>query len=616
MKNKKAISIITAVVMLFSVFAFDGGIGLAKTTDAPTPTGVHNAHLKWERQFGEGYSNAVTPPLLLGGYIYTASKGTLYKLDKNTGEIADRCKFADITADFTTLAPEHDGTAEDGSDATRIFVHINRQGTIAAIDITGETMKVDSGWDNGAGEGISEQIGEQTITPMVYHDGHLYTAGYGEAGRYVEMDAATGKVETVLAENGNGGHYWAGAYVSDKGFAVFGEESNDTSQPKDTTKGTSLIRSVAVTGNAAGEEAGTVLDTIEVEGSVRGSVVPDEEDGVTYLYFVSQARKLYKVVINEDGTFGETRSVALSGRSVGVPQITDARVYVGTDAPTVDVIDKTAMTKKYSVSVPGYPQGEFLIRQKDAQTDYVYCTYNKKPGGLYFIEAGETKAESAGGLYEPDHEQWCISPVICDDEGTLFFKNDSGYIMAVVSGYDTTAPALKKTSVTAAATKVSWNAVKNVSSYEVYRAASASGAYKRITVTTATSWTDKTTLPKKTYYYKVRGRIGTGYTNYSNVITSKSTLAKPKVSTKAGKRKIRISWKKVTGASGYKIYQASKKGGKYKCVKTVKSGTTVKFVKKGLKKNKKYYYKVKAYKKVGGTTAYSGYSNISYKRAR
>ena len=64
------------------------------------------------------------------------------------------------------------------------------------------------------------------------------------------------------------------------------------------------------------------------------------------------------------------------------------------------------------------------------------------------------------------------------------------------------------------------------------------------------------------------------------------------------RKKVRLSWKKVKGASGYKVYRATKKNGKYKLVKTIKNVKTVKFIDKKVKKNKTYYYKVSAYKTV------------------
>lgn len=74
------------------------------------------------------------------------------------------------------------------------------------------------------------------------------------------------------------------------------------------------------------------------------------------------------------------------------------------------------------------------------------------------------------------------------------------------------------------------------------------------------------------------------------------------------KRKAVIRWKKVKNADGYQIYRATKKSGKFKKVKTIKGNTVVKYTNKKLKKNKKYYYKVRAYRTVKGKKVYSAFS--------
>ena len=101
--------------------------------------------------------------------------------------------------------------------------------------------------------------------------------------------------------------------------------------------------------------------------------------------------------------------------------------------------------------------------------------------------------------------------------------------------------------------------------------------------------------------------------------TSKVKVAKVKklkAKNLAGK-KVKLSWKKVNGASGYKVYRATKKKGKYTLVKIIKNAKTVKFTDKKVKKNKTYYYKVSAYKTVAKKVvkgAYSAKTKVRVKR--
>lgn len=66
---------------------------------------------------------------------------------------------------------------------------------------------------------------------------------------------------------------------------------------------------------------------------------------------------------------------------------------------------------------------------------------------------------------------------------------------------------------------------------------------------------------------------------------------------------IKVSWGKVIGATGYRIYRSDSKDGAYKQVAKVGAGVTS-YTNKNVKENKKYYYKVRAYKK----KKYSKYS--------
>lgn len=100
--------------------------------------------------------------------------------------------------------------------------------------------------------------------------------------------------------------------------------------------------------------------------------------------------------------------------------------------------------------------------------------------------------------------------------------------------------------------------------------------------------------------------------------TAKSELEKTKfnhssvklTSVKAGKKKVTLKWKKVSDADGYVIYRSTKKNKGFKKVKTIKNVSTIKWVNTKLKANKKYYYKVRAYKVVDGKRIYTKYSAV------
>lgn len=166
--------------------------------------------------------------------------------------------------------------------------------------------------------------------------------------------------------------------------------------------------------------------------------------------------------------------------------------------------------------------------------------------------------------------------------------------------------------------QVKWNKISGVSGYQIYRASSKNGSYKRVKTVGSgtTSFKNKGLTAGKTYYYKVRAYNGSAVYPFSS---ASSESAKPKapssVRTTAGKRKITVRWKKVSGVSGYQVYRSAKKSGNYKRIKTVGHRTS-KFINKRLKRGKRYYYKVRAYKKVKGKKVYSSYSSRSGKRVK
>ena len=92
-------------------------------------------------------------------------------------------------------------------------------------------------------------------------------------------------------------------------------------------------------------------------------------------------------------------------------------------------------------------------------------------------------------------------------------------------------------------------------------------------------------------------------------------LAVPRVSSKSrpnlsitpkSASTISLKWKEFGDADGYMIYRKTSKSGKWKKIKTT---TAISYTNKSLKLNKKYYYRIKAYAKLGGKKVYSPYSN-------
>lgn len=176
-------------------------------------------------------------------------------------------------------------------------------------------------------------------------------------------------------------------------------------------------------------------------------------------------------------------------------------------------------------------------------------------------------------------------------------------------------PTVKVSSNSYNSNKLSWNKVTGSSGYEVLRATSKTGTYKSVkTITSGStvSYTDKSLATGTTYYYKVRAYRTVDkkkvYSSYSSVVSAKPVLKTPSVKLTSGSKKATIKWEKISGASGYEVYRATSKSGKYSKIKTITKNSTVSYVNSSLTKNKTYYYKVRAYRTVNGKKIYSSYS--------
>ena len=162
-----------------------------------------------------------------------------------------------------------------------------------------------------------------------------------------------------------------------------------------------------------------------------------------------------------------------------------------------------------------------------------------------------------------------------------------------------TAPSIKASASWNSCT-LRWNRINNARNYILYRKTN-SGKYAKIKTLNAntTSYKDtKITIGNK-YSYVIRASKKTSsgyiYSPVSKAVTVKPNLLRPSIKLKTLKGKQTLSWKKISGATGYVIYQ--KKGnGSFKKVKTISSKNTSYTFKTA--KNVTYSYRLVPYRTV------------------
>lgn len=174
---------------------------------------------------------------------------------------------------------------------------------------------------------------------------------------------------------------------------------------------------------------------------------------------------------------------------------------------------------------------------------------------------------------------------------------------------------IKKDSSTSAV--ISWSAASKVSGYEILKFDSAKNAYVHLTHVSNSQTSYKVSSLKNStaYYYQVRAYKTVNDKNYyGEVGNTVFTFIKPSkvklTSVTLSKTTLKVEWKKVN-CSGYEItYTTDSKFKKGLKKVRIKNPKTVKKAIKKLKKNKKYYVKVRAYTDYNGVRYYGDRSTM------
>ena len=174
---------------------------------------------------------------------------------------------------------------------------------------------------------------------------------------------------------------------------------------------------------------------------------------------------------------------------------------------------------------------------------------------------------------------------------------------------------LKAKKQTTTSITLNWSKASGATGYEIYKYNSSKKKWEKVGSTTKTSYTVKKLKAGTKYKFKVKAYKTVNkkkyYGSYSSELQTATKTSTPKItSLTTGSKKANLKWKKVSGATGYEVYMATSKNGKYSKVKTITKSSTVKYSKTKLKKNKKYYFKVRTYKTVNGKKIYSSYSTV------
>ncbi len=378
-----------------------------------TYTPITESKLKWATKVGTDWTNAVSPPIIVDGYIFVAKGANLVKMNKDTGEIIKEVP-AVASGGYTAHLTYGDGM---------IFFPAGN-GRVQAFNA--KTM--DSLW-------VSETLNqEQTLTPLYYDDGFLYTGTWRKKnehtkGHFFGIDVTDEDPTSTNEIKGHswtdfqkGGFYWSGG-ISLGDYMIYGSDSG-------------IIKAVD-------QFNGKESDSFEVDGKVRSTIAASGNS----LYFTTKEEGyVYKVNFNPtSGKFDKNSIIKVKPDnmidSTSTPAIYNGRVYIGVgktgefNKGAFVVLDADTLEVAYShYQTKGYPQSSALLTNAYPEYTYAYFTYNYIPGGIIVMKdkPGQT-AVNLKDLFIPNgsQSQYCIASAICDEDGVIYYKNDSGYIFAV-----------------------------------------------------------------------------------------------------------------------------------------------------------------------------------------
>ena len=416
-------------------------------TSAKTPVDALGGMLYWASHLGKGWdTGAVSSPILVDDCLVVYAGNHIYRVNKATGAIEASGDMAG-TSSFAINGP----TYADGI----LLVGLSN-GRIQAFN----AKTLESLWI------YKDPVGDQPNCPITILNGYAYTGfwnGESKDSSFVCISLTDEDPENEMEEKAatwrmvqNGGFYWAGAYACDD-FVIVGTDDGDA-------QCSYLYLLDPLTGKVLDFKSG-------FDGDIRSTICYD--DVTKAYYFTSKGGTFYRVKVEaKNGSYAITACDGLKldngandparpPMSTSTPVVYNGRAYIGVSGTgqftqysghNITVIDLENWKIAYKVPTQGYPQTSGLLTtayEQDQDNGYVYVYFfdNYTPGTLRVLrdKKGQDEAnyltsetfndetyQTAYALFSPNGKQaqYAICSPITDSDGTIYFKNDSAFLMA------------------------------------------------------------------------------------------------------------------------------------------------------------------------------------------
>ena len=295
----------------------------------------------------------------------------------------------------------------------------------------------------------------------------------------------------------------------------------------------------------------------------------------------------------------------------------------GTQAMTYYVSVLNENLRLYARKITNYTYTSYMNIGNDGK--YIFGIYNKGEKASNYYSVGVASDYTFSSSDSNVLKIYSDGSIKAVGEGTATITIALKANPAVEFTENITVKLLKPTKVTGLKTQnhkttsfeIVWNMQNDTADkYEVYMYNSKKKNYELLGSTHSNAGKIYALQSGTTYKVKIRAvktvNGKTYYGAYSDVLKTTTATDKTKISKlKGAKKKITVNWKKISKATGYQIQVATdKKFTKYKKSVTISKNKTISTTIKKLKSKKKYYVRVRTYRKVAGKKVYSGWSSL------
>ncbi|WP_295197952.1 hypothetical protein [Ruminococcus sp.] len=312
--------------------------------------------------------------------------------------------------------------------------------------------------------------------------------------------------------------------------------------------------------------------------------------------------RLYRKTSSGWKRFKDTTATSFTDSAVSVNQTKTYTIRcIDSSGKTISGYNSKGWSKKYTPVAP-------IISKLENTTSGIKLSWNKITG-VYGYRVYQKTSNGWKRIKDTTATSFTDSAVSVNQTKTYTIRciDSSG---KTISGYNSkgwskkytpVAPIISKLENTTSGIKLSWNKITGVYGYRVYQ--KTSNGWKRIKDTTATSFTDSAVSVNQTKTYTIRcidkkGNTISGFN--SKGWLKKYTAATPKITKlKNTSKGVSVTWNKVTGVYGYRLYRKYAGGSWTK----VKDTTSTSFTDSGAKKGKKVTYTVRCIDKKGNTVS-------------